>query len=293
LGRAWGVPGAPNHRQGTLTIIKIFLTFCEFLKYLVASLQIVFAKTMKTQAGEVFQDLEQFDAGIRKIIPYYDIVLDQVSRQVPAGAKRVLELGSGTGELSLRILDQCPEAKLYAVDYSDRMHQFFHSKLKQRGLEARVELIESDIAKLESDYMGENTLPFDACVSSFTIHHLPDAAKARVVTTLSKLLKPGAGCWIVDSMAAESPSLQATYQDARRRWMQTFDVEEDAIIKQMVLPKPFGHSDDHFHSPASTYTQLLKNSGFESVDILFKYYGITACCGFLPDPDAREQPDQR
>ena len=236
----------------------------------------------KTQAGEVFQNLKAYDEGIRKIIPHYDLVLDEITRQIPSDSRNILELGSGTGGLSLRILQHCPEANLLTVDYSDRMNAFFAEKLASQESDSRVKMIYGDLANFEAIIDDGMEGLFDACVSSFTIHHLTDPVKKSLISAISQLLRPGAGLWIADSMLPESSQVEGAYKDARSRWMKSFEVEEGSIIKQMVLPKPFGKSDDHFHSTLSTYIKYLESAGFESVFIPFKFYAIAVCGGTLP-----------
>ena len=50
--------------------------------------------------GEVFADTKVFDVGIRQLLPHYDEMLDALSACVSPNARRLLELGCGTGELS-------------------------------------------------------------------------------------------------------------------------------------------------------------------------------------------------
>ena len=79
---------------------------------------------MQVFPGEVFAQTKDFDAGMRELMPYYDDMLEAVARCVPSKSCRILELGCGTGELSLKILNRCPDAQVIALDYSPRMIEF-------------------------------------------------------------------------------------------------------------------------------------------------------------------------
>ena len=54
--------------------------------------------------GEVFASTANFDTSIRQLLPRYDEMLDAITRCLPTTAKRILELGCGTGKLSLKVL---------------------------------------------------------------------------------------------------------------------------------------------------------------------------------------------
>ena len=94
--------------------------------------------------GEVFANTADFDTGIRHLLPRYDEMLDAIALCLPPTTKTVLELGCGTGELSLKILKRCPDAQLVAVDYSPRMIQFAQNKIHAAGYADRWTGIEAD-----------------------------------------------------------------------------------------------------------------------------------------------------
>jgi ubiquinone/menaquinone biosynthesis C-methylase UbiE len=52
--------------------------------------------------------------GIRQLLPRYDEMLEVITRCLPSTSRRILELGCGTGELSLKILNRFPDAQVIA-----------------------------------------------------------------------------------------------------------------------------------------------------------------------------------
>ena len=46
-------------------------------------------------------------------MPNYDEMLDAVAYCLPQNAQRILDLGCGTGGLSLKVLQRCPTAELW------------------------------------------------------------------------------------------------------------------------------------------------------------------------------------
>jgi len=97
--------------------------------------------------GEVFANTADFDTGIRQLLPKYDEMIDAIARCIPTDAQRILDLGCGTGELSLKLLDRCPSAHLVAVDYSPRMLQFTLGKIQAAGYTDRWTGIEADFGE--------------------------------------------------------------------------------------------------------------------------------------------------
>jgi|SRR6476469_820665 len=94
--------------------------------------------------GEVFANTADFDTGIRQLLPRYDEMLDVLVRCIPSGAQRILELGCGTGELSVKIFKRYPSAQLISVDYSPRMIEFAADKIRAAGYANQWTGIEAD-----------------------------------------------------------------------------------------------------------------------------------------------------
>jgi len=110
----------------------------------------------------------------------YDEVLDWVAARV-LGARRVLELGAGTGNLTLRLPR---EAHVTCVDVSARMLGVAGEKLPGRD----VELVRADLL----EYVGDAPdAAFDAVVSTYALHHLEDDEKEAWVDQAVRVLEPG------------------------------------------------------------------------------------------------------
>ncbi|MGK7941685.1 MAG: trans-aconitate 2-methyltransferase, partial [Crocosphaera sp.] len=173
----------------------------------------------KIYPGEVFAQTNVFDTGIRQLIPHYDLMLDTLVTCVPKDAHRVLELGCGTGELSLKLLQYCPDAKVVAVDYSPRMIEMAKSKLKDSEFRERITFIQADFgAWANGEFKEEIGGNFSACVSSLAIHHLTDQMKHNLLTCIGKNLGEGGCFWNADPILQESTQLQDIYLKLREQW---------------------------------------------------------------------------
>lgn len=127
-----------------------------------------------------------FDAGsyaeeIRADVPAYDVFQDSVALASGRDARRILDLGTGTGETARRVLEFHPEALLVGVDENERMLAVASSRLPTERVELRVSRIE---AALPSG-------PFDLVTSVLCVHHLDAAGKADLFARVHDALAPG------------------------------------------------------------------------------------------------------
>ncbi|MBF0276415.1 MAG: class I SAM-dependent methyltransferase [SAR324 cluster bacterium] len=113
-------------------------------------------------------------------------------------AKRVLDLGAGTGNLSL-LLDGYEE--LVCVDISAKMLEISENKLS--SLE-KIKFINEDLL----GYFDISGNPFDSIVSSYAIHHLTEAEKLLLFRKLYHSLNPG-GIAILGDLMFENQTAAA------------------------------------------------------------------------------------
>src|SRR6185295_5689383 len=89
---------------------------------------------------------------------------------LPRPLMRVLDLGSGDGRLLARVKAVRPDAQATALDFSPTMLDRLRMRFSD---DASVSVIAHDL----NDPLPESLRAFDAIVSSFAIHHLPDDRK--------------------------------------------------------------------------------------------------------------------
>ncbi len=141
---------------------------------------------MPSEHGDRFVHDDQADAYDRNVQrgsdPFragYSAVLDWIAAQT-VGRKRILELGGGTGNLTLRLP---PSAAITSVDLSSRMLD--HARTKLSGRE--VSFVQQDLL----DYTLQTDRAWDAVVSTYAVHHLETAEKKRLLTALAELVPDG------------------------------------------------------------------------------------------------------
>jgi tRNA threonylcarbamoyl adenosine modification protein (Sua5/YciO/YrdC/YwlC family) len=141
-------------------------------------------------------DAESYDATIAAEILGYEELQEQLELASGDGARRVLELGTGTGETARRLLARHPGATLVGVDESDEMLAVAARRLPT----GRVSLI---VARLEDPLPAG---PFDLVASALAVHHLAPAEKRRLFGRIRELLSPGGRFVLADVIVPINPA---------------------------------------------------------------------------------------
>jgi tRNA (cmo5U34)-methyltransferase len=141
-------------------------------------------------------DPDGYLAMIREEVPEYERLQDETAAATEADAKRVLELGTGTGETARRVLARNPAAVLIGLDASEEMLSRAREALPADGAELRA-------WRLTDPLPGG---PFDVVFSALTVHHLDAAGKADLFQRVAAALSPGGRFVLGDVVVPEDPS---------------------------------------------------------------------------------------
>ena len=225
--------------------------------------------------GEVFPNPVDFDRGIRQLLRKYDEMLDVLVNCIPASVDRILELGCGTGELSLKLLNRFPTAQITAVDYSPRMLQYAQEKIRVAGYAERWIAKEADFGEWANNSQTANIgNGFDACISSLAIHHLTDEMKLKLFQQIRRSLHLGGVFWNADPILPESELMKGIYQTAREEWAIEQGSTLAEVRTQVGQSVPYGYSSPDQLATLDTQLEMLKKSGFNGVAVPWKYYNL-------------------
>ena len=133
---------------------------------------------------------------IRTDVPAYDRFQDELAAASGAGAVRVLELGTGTGETARRLLERHPAARLVGIDVSETMLAVARAALPADRVELRV-------ARLQ-DQLPEG--PFDLVASALCVHHLEGPEKQDLFARVRAALAPGGRLVLADVVIPIDPA---------------------------------------------------------------------------------------
>ncbi len=125
---------------------------------------------------------------IRDEMPAYDRLQDELVAASGRGGRRILELGTGTGETTRRLLARHPEAVLVGIDESEAM-------LAAAGQALPTGRVDLRVGRLE-DPLPDG--PFDLVASALCIHHLDGPGKADLFQRVRAVLRPGGRFVIAD-----------------------------------------------------------------------------------------------
>jgi ubiquinone/menaquinone biosynthesis C-methylase UbiE len=106
-------------------------------------------------------------------------------------AGRVLDLGCGTADVTIRFARTFPKVTLLGVDGSDTMLSFGRRAVREAGLDSRI--------TLEKRYLPDSaieTRTFDALICNSLLHHFADPV--LLWRTANRCVKAGAPVLIVD-----------------------------------------------------------------------------------------------
>ncbi len=146
--------------------------------------------------GQFHFDPATYGSMIREEIPAYGELQEQLLASSGAGARRILELGTGTGETAIRLLQRHPAAALVGIDESPAMLDRAREALPGE----RVRLV---TARLQDPLPAG---PFDLVASALAVHHLDSGEKAGLFRRLRAVLAPGGRFALADVVVPSDPA---------------------------------------------------------------------------------------
>jgi ubiquinone/menaquinone biosynthesis C-methylase UbiE len=138
--------------------------------------------------------------------PYYDFVTNlmtlgharrlrrlTVDNALIKPGDNVLDVGCGTGEVSLLAKTRSKAGKVYGIDPAPEMIAVARKKAARKKLD-----IDFRVGVIESLPFPDSSI--DVVTSSLMMHHLPEDLKVRGLAEIYRVLKPGGRLLIADFM---------------------------------------------------------------------------------------------
>ena len=153
----------------------------------------------------------------------YNQVLMSVYKMVMnGGGGEILDIGFGTGVLTQQLYQN--GCCIWGVDFSSRMIELAQAKMPD------AHLMQGDF----SDGIPEELhRSYDFIVATYSLHHLNDEMKVKLIKELLTLLKPG-GKMLIGDVAFER------YEDmdrCRKKAGDEWDDEEYYMIAKEIIPR--------------------------------------------------------
>jgi tRNA (cmo5U34)-methyltransferase len=213
------------------------------------------------EVGRFFDTLTRdYTATIERCFPRYREMLWAVLEYLPETrpVKSVLELGCGTGNLSVLLHEAFPDATLKLVDVSGESLDICRSRLAASDT---IEFEQRDFRKLTYE-----TAKFDLITSSISIHHLASSEKQDLFRQCHGWLKDDGVLCFADQCAGATADL---YDKHMRNWR---DLSFNAGSTKEEWDMWMRHQAEHDHHD-TLFDQLdwLRKAGFSIVDCPWRY----------------------
>jgi tRNA (cmo5U34)-methyltransferase len=214
-----------------------------------------------SEVGRFFDTLtDDYTDAIERCFPRYREMLWALLDYLPQDRafKSVLELGCGTGNLSVLLHDMFPAARLHLVDISGESLEVCRSRF---AVENRHVFDQQDFSDV--NYADGS---FDLVVSSIAIHHLDSDSKQSLFNRIHEWLTDDGVVCFADQCAGASEDI---YERHITNWKSlameagSSDTEWDMWMQHMA-------EHDH-HDALGDQMQWLKQAGFTVVDCPWRY----------------------
>lgn len=158
-----------------------------------------------------------------RLTPFYDLVLANILRErrwkkafvrqvAPAAGERLLDLGCGTGTLTIQLKETAPEAEVLGLDPDSAALQRARVKAAEAGAAVTFHKgFAGDLPSIPEFRDGG----FDKVTSSLMLHHLSHEAKRRAFRRVAALLRPGGVFHVVDWGPAATAFHRAVFLGTR------------------------------------------------------------------------------
>lgn len=171
------------------------------------------------------------------------------------GALRVVDLATGTADLLIALLRECPDVSdAVGLDCSDEMLRVGREKVRKCGLSHRASFVRDDATQTSLPAGG-----VDVVTMGFGIRNTPDARKT--LDEIHRLLKPGGTAVILEFSLPANSIVRWGYLAYLRFIVPVIGA---AVSRDWRAYRYLNQSIEAFHGPA-VFCSMMEQAGFRSV----------------------------
>lgn len=215
------------------------------------------------------------------VVPHYKDMLDMVaitcSRYLSqsGSSPMILDLGCGTGNASMAILDKVP-AKVFLFDGSRKMADVALEKIRSKFPSAIAGHKVADLSSSDwSKDLGSGE--YDAVVSTLVLEHLPFDIYRSVIEKCYNLLAPGGLFIAVEGYEEENSDMLEWFNQQMEERRNRLDPRMSTFVANLREQKEI-----HYYSRKCEKEKWWMNAGFEGVNVLWQYLCIALMVGRKP-----------
>ncbi len=125
------------------------------------------------------------------LIPSQRFLVQRMISPVPVSYRGlIVELGAGTGSLTLRLAARCPQARIVACEINPKLARLLETDIEAKGLASRVKVI-ADAAEEYLDQLAPLPDKPGFVISGIPLGTLPGELVVRLVSAIRAALPPG------------------------------------------------------------------------------------------------------
>jgi tRNA (cmo5U34)-methyltransferase len=151
---------------------------------------------------------------IRDGVPFVDAQFEVMHRLFDVArirVRRLLDLGSGDGIVTAVIAERHPVAHAVLVDFSESMMAAAHARFPSRASGPKADFVPGDLRAVDWHDRVVAAGPYDAVVSRYAIHHLPDEDKRALYMEVLGWLVPGGMFVNIEHVSSASDLYEAAH----------------------------------------------------------------------------------
>jgi len=202
---------------------------------------------------------EKYDMQRNELIPlmdtFYGTAVELVKINNEMG--KILDLGAGTGLLAELVIKKYPNAEYTLVDIAEEMLAI---------AKERFEILDNVSFNVEDYRDGISGGKYEAIISSLSIHHLDSYEKKNLYKNIFNILEDGGVFVNADQVKGEDCESEEIVKEYQLSYIENCSLsreEKDETYGRIKLDKM---------DKMSVQINMLKEVGFKSVDIYYKYY---------------------
>jgi len=215
---------------------------------------------MNKSVAKIFNSAaEKYDMQRNELIPLMDIFYGTAVELVKINNEKgkILDLGAGTGLLTKLVIKKYPNAKYTLVDIADEMLAI---------AKERFETLDNISFNVEDYRVGISGGKYEAIISALSIHHLDSYEKRNLYKNIFNMLEEGGVFINADQVKGEDCDSEEIVKEYQLSYIENCSLlreEKDDTYGRIKLDKM---------DKMSVQINMLKEAGFKSVDIYYKYY---------------------
>ena len=222
------------------------------------------------------QDYDHYQSAV---VPGYQEMLDLVAeacwRYLPKEAK-LIDLGCGTGNAALAVLQKIPSARIYLIDGSERMVKVAAEKISCAHPNAILGCSVADLAGSDWEE-GLESEGYDAIISTLVLEHLPFDRYKVAIAKCYRLLKPGGRLLAAEGYSEEGSDMQEWFFEEMEERRRAIDPELSDFVARLRDEK-----ETHYYCSKAEKEDWWMQAGFVQVNVLWQYLCIALMAGRKP-----------